>query len=108
MTQDDIFKVLVLKKTISGKTNEIINYKNAIENGKKLLKNKGFISTNFMVEIQGMIEPNKKGNRKIPGTFIGNDKTGRVIYTPSQDEKIIRELLHILKFLYMEMIYMIL
>lgn len=40
-----------------------------------------------------MIEHNKAGIRKNPGTKLINSKTGEVIYTPPQDEKEIRDLL---------------
>ena len=56
-------------------------------------KKKKFISTNILVELQGMIEHNKAGIRKNPGTKLINSKTGEVIYTPPQDEKEIRDLL---------------
>ena len=56
-------------------------------------KEKGFISTNVLVELQGMIEHNKAGVRKNPGTKLVDSKTGKVIYTPPQEEKEIRDLL---------------
>ena len=40
-----------------------------------------------------MIEPNKSGIRKLPGTVIGNAKTGNVIYTPPQHPDEIQNLL---------------
>ena len=58
-----------------------------------MIKEKGFISTNVLVELQGMIEHNKAGVRKNPGTKLVNSKTGKVIYTLPQEEKEIRDLL---------------
>ena len=40
-----------------------------------------------------MIEHNKVGIRKNPGTKLVNSKTGEIIYTPPQEEKEIRNLL---------------
>lgn len=40
-----------------------------------------------------MIEHNKVGIRKNPGTKLVNSKTGEIIYTPTQEEKEIRDLL---------------
>ena len=40
-----------------------------------------------------MIEHNKAGVRRNPGTKLVNSKTGEVIYTPPQEEKEIRDLL---------------
>ena len=40
-----------------------------------------------------MIEPNKTGIRKTPGTNLVNSSTGEIIYTPPQAENEIRDLL---------------
>lgn len=93
-TYDEIFKVIVSKKPIGGKPKEVINYKNAIDRGLLVMRQKGFISTNILVEIQNVIEPNKGGIRKLPGTIIINDKTNEVVHTPPQNETEIRELLY--------------
>ncbi|MEW6609027.1 MAG: Fic/DOC family N-terminal domain-containing protein [bacterium] len=93
-TYDEIFKVIVSKTPIGGKPKEVINYKHAIAHGLMLMQQKSFISTNVLVEIQSVIEPNKGGIRKLPGTVIINDKTNKVIHTPPQSETEIRELMH--------------
>ena len=49
-----------------------------------------------------MIEHNKVGIRKNPGTKLVNSKTGEIIYTPPQEEKEIRNLLKILKIILMK------
>ena len=92
-TYDEIYKEIVLKTTMGGKPKEVINYKNAIDYGLQLIREKGFISTNIIVEIQGIIEPNKGGIRKIPGTVIINDRTNEIVHTPSQNEIEIRDLM---------------
>ncbi|MFA7055542.1 MAG: Fic/DOC family N-terminal domain-containing protein [Acholeplasmataceae bacterium] len=93
-TYDEIFKVIVSKKSIGGKPKEVINYKHAMDHGLLVMRQKGFISTNMLVEIQNVIEPNKGGIRKLPGTVIINDKTNEVVHTPPQNETEIRELMH--------------
>ena len=93
-TYDDIFKVIVSKTARFGKPKEVINYKHAIDRGILVMRQKGFISTNILVEIQHVIEPNKGGIRKLPGTVIMNDKTNEVVHTPPQHETEIRELMH--------------
>ncbi len=92
-TYDDIFKELVIKKPSGGKSKEIVNYKRAIEEGIYLIKEKGFISTNVLVDIQEIIESNKGGIRKLPGTVIMNDITKEILHTPPQNEMDIRNLL---------------
>lgn len=58
-----------------------------------MVKDKGFISTNMLVKIQSMIEPNKVGIRKTLGTNLVNSVTREIIYTPPQTEGEIRDLL---------------
>lgn len=93
-TYDEIFKEIVSKTPIGGKPKEVINYKHAIDHGLFVMRHKGFISTNILVEIQNVIEPNKGGIRKLPGTVIMNDKTHEVVHTPPQSETEIRELMY--------------
>lgn len=72
---------------------EVVDYRSAILREYEMIKEKEFISTNVLVELQGMIEHNKAGVRKNPGTKLVDSKTGKVIYTPPQEEKEIRDLL---------------
>lgn len=52
-----------------------------------------YINTNTIVKIQGTIEHNHAGIRKLPGTELKNSITGETIYTPPQNEKEIRDYL---------------
>ena len=72
---------------------EVVDYRSAIWRGYEIIKEKGFISTNILIELQAMIEHNNAGVRKTPGTNLKNSKTGEIIYTPPQEEKEIRNLL---------------
>jgi len=92
-THDSIYKVLTESGFKDESAKEVVDYRSAIWRGYEIIKEKEFISTNILVELQGMIEHNKAGIRKNPGTKLINSKTGEVIYTPPQDEKEIRDLL---------------
>ena len=92
-THDSIYKVLVESGYKVKLAKEVVDYRSAIWRGYEMSKEKGFISTNVLVELQGMIEHNKAGVRKNPGTKLVDSKTGKVIYTPPQEEKEIRDLL---------------
>jgi len=92
-TYDEIFKELATKKSSNGSPKEIVNYKRAIEKGILLIREKGFISTNILVEIQSIIENNKGGIRKLPSTVIMNDQTKEIVHTPPQNEEEIQKLL---------------
>ena len=93
-TYDEIFKEIVSKTPTFGKPKEVINYKHALDRGLLVMRQKGFISTNILIEIQNVIEPNKGGIRKLPGTVIINDKTNEIVHKPPQNETEIRELMH--------------
>ena len=92
-THDSIYKVLTESGYKDESAKEVVDYRSAIWRGYEIIKEKGFISTNVLVELQGMIEHNKAGVRKNPGTKLVNSKTGEVVYTPPQEEKEIRDLL---------------
>jgi len=91
-TYDSVFKEIALK-TNDESSKEVVNYRQAILHGFALLKNNGYISTNMLVEIHKIIEPNVGDIRKIPGTVILNTKTKEVIHTPPQNENEIRDYL---------------
>ena len=92
-THDSIYKVLTESGFKEEAAKEVVDYRSAIWRGYEIIKEKGFISTNVLVELQSMIEPNKTGIRKTPGTNLVNSKTGEIIYTPPQAESEIRDLL---------------
>ena len=92
-THDSIYKVLTESGYKDDSAKEVVDYRGAIWHGYEIIKDKGFISTNILVELQGMIEHNNAGIRKISGTNLINSKTGKIIYTPPQEEKEIRDLL---------------
>lgn len=64
---------------------EVHLYAQALRTGFKLIKKSDLLTTNYILEIQSEIELNRAGFRKLPGTKLMNDKTGKVIYTPPQD-----------------------
>jgi Fic family protein len=92
-TYEDIYKEMITKKPISRAAKEVNNYKKAMDTGYDELKNNGFISTDTLVRIQEIIEPNKGGIRKLPGTVIKNMDTNEIVHTPPQSESDIRDLL---------------
>ena len=92
-THDSIYKVLTESGFKEEAAKEVVDYRRAVWQGYEIIKEKGFISTNILVELQAMIEPNKTGIRKNPGTKLINSVTGDIIYTPPQRESEIRDLL---------------
>ena len=51
------------------------------------------LTTNMIVEIQGRIEKNGAGIRRLPGTVLRNERTGETVYTPPAGEAEISALL---------------
>ncbi len=92
-THDSIYKVLTGSGYKEENAKEVVDYRTAIWTGYEQIKKDGYISTKTIVNIQEVIEHNKAGIRKIPGTELKNSITGETIYTPPQNEKEIRDYL---------------
>lgn len=93
-THDELFKAeLFAEQVQSWETKEVMNYAAALKLGFRLVKEHGFLSNNFICEIQAVLEDNKAGFRKLPGTAIKNTSTGEVLHTPPQDHETIVQLM---------------
>lgn len=93
-TVAEIFQAELSPEKIQSKAQkETLHYKDALRVGFALIKKQGFLNTNSFLEIQKILEPNKSGIRKLPGTKIENSSTGEILYTPPEGEGIIRGLL---------------
>ncbi len=86
-THDDIYKVLTESGYKEENAKEVVDYRNAIWLGYEQIKKDGYINTNTIVKIQGTIEHNNAGIRKLPGTELKNSITRETIYTPPQSEE---------------------
>lgn len=64
---------------------EVARYAAALQEGYRLLKEKHFITVPLILEIQKVLENNRAGFRKVPGTALINQKTGEEVYQPPQD-----------------------
>ena len=93
-TRDKLYRALASgSKNVDPATKEVLRYRSALWKGFGLVQEKGFISTNMIVDVQKELIENDAGIRKLSGTKLANAKTGEVIYTPPEGEGIIRELL---------------
>ena len=92
-THDDIYKVLTESGYKTESAKEVVDYRNAIWLGYEQIKKDGYINTNTIVKIQGTIEHNNAGIRKLPGTELKNSLTGETIYTLPQNEQEIKKYL---------------
>jgi Fic family protein len=93
-THDDLYKSeLNLDSFKSLEAKEVQNYISALKKGFELIKTRGLITNNIIVEIQKELERNSAGFRKLPGTALKNSSTGETIYTPPQDINEINKLM---------------
>jgi len=85
-THDKLYQALsATGKPIDHETKEVLRYREAMLTGFNMVMKKGFLNINGIVSIQEILEENKAGLRRLPGTSLKNSITGEVIYTPPDD-----------------------
>lgn len=84
-THDELFKDDVLPETFTNPAaKEVLRYRQALRVGFERVRSSGLLTVNHMIEIQGALERNNAGFRKLPGTALKSG-SGQTIYTPPQD-----------------------
>ena len=82
---DELFKDEVLPEAFTNPAaKEVLRYRQALRVGFERVRETGLLTNNHIVEIQGVLEENNAGFRKLPGTAL-KDGAGRTVYTPPQD-----------------------
>lgn len=93
-THDELYKYeLNLKSVSTLAAKEVQNYIAALKRGFVLVSKREILTSNMIIEIQQMIEGNKAGFRKLPGTALKNATTGETVYTPPQEFDTINNLM---------------
>ncbi|HHV95675.1 MAG TPA: Fic family protein [Clostridiaceae bacterium] len=92
-THDELFKAMSQENYNNLAAKEVINYRTALWHGYELIRERQVLTTNMIIEIQQLIEKNRAGIRKLPGTVLKNEATGEVVYTPPSGEKEIMALM---------------
>jgi Fic family protein len=100
-THDDLYKSeLNLDAFKSLDAKEVQNYISALKKGFELITTKELLTNNTILQIQEVLEDNKAGFRKLPGTALKNAATGETIYTPPQNyDEIIRLMANLEKYI---------
>ena len=93
-THDDLYKAISAASGASPEAKEVVNYRAAMWQGYSLVKQSKLLTTNTIIEIQGMIENNRAGIRRLPGTVLRNESTGEIVYTPPEGGDEIKRLLN--------------
>ena len=63
---------------------EVPRYRQALRVGFEQVRASGLLTANHIIQIQGELERNNAGFRKLPGTAL-KDGAGQTVYTPPQD-----------------------
>ena len=92
-THDELFQGDQSSLNFSGTAaKEVMQYRQALQTGFASVRKSGLLTTNQILEVQGVLEHNRAGFRKIPGTVLKNG-AGETIYTPPQDTNEIASLM---------------
>ena len=93
-THDELYKAdLNIKDYIvSASTKEVLNYREAIQRGFRLVKEKGLLTNGILKQIQELLEGNIAGFRTTKGTSL-KDSQGNIVYVPPQDADTINNLM---------------
>jgi Fic family protein len=95
-TQDDIYQgaaAALSEYAINAATKEVLNYREALQHGFHLVKDKGILTSSVIKEIQEKLEHNSAGFRSVPGTSLKRSD-GKTVYTPPQDKQEILDMMN--------------
>jgi Fic family protein len=84
-THDELFREAMQQAAASPAAKEVARYNHALRAGFEAVRNSGLLTGSHIIEIQSVLEKNRAGYRKLPGTVLKNG-AGRVVYTPPGPE----------------------
>jgi Fic family protein len=83
-THDELFASQP-EAAVTPAAKEVRNYVSALRVGHEAVRKSGLIRLETVLAVQSELEQNRAGLRRLPGTVLKNEATGRVIYEPPQD-----------------------
>lgn len=85
-THDDLFKteLNVRDYVVSAAAKEVMNYRQAIQEGFHLVRTNKLLTNNIIKQVQSTLVESTAGFRMIPGTELKNG-AGETVYTPPQN-----------------------
>lgn len=84
-TQDDLYRAGVVERTsIAPETKEVQDYAAALQACFRRVRQSDLIRLDDILVSQEILEQNRAGLRKLPGTTLKNQANGNVIYEPPQ------------------------
>ena len=92
-THDELFKGDdATSEALNAATKEVLRYRQALRRGFRLVQDSGLLTLNHVLMIQEVLEQNRAGFRKLPGTSLKNN-LGEVVYTPPQEPQEVQRLM---------------
>ncbi|MBU1101931.1 MAG: Fic family protein [Bacteroidetes bacterium] len=93
-THDELYKAMLFEEfSVNASAKEVGNYVEALKHGFQLVRHNKYLSSNHVLEIQKILEQNDAGFRKLPGTALVNQTTGKKVYSPPQNPQLIIDLM---------------
>lgn len=93
-THDELFQDdLSPQSKLSGAAKEVLRYREALWEGYRKVSQSELLTNRTICDIQQILEKNKAGFRKLPGTELKNDLNGETVYTPPQSATDIESLM---------------
>lgn len=93
-THDELYKANLNVEAVTPiAAKEVQDYAYALRQGFLGVRQTGLLRLNDIIDVQQLLERNKAGLRRLPGTELKNAATGAVIYTPPQHAEIIEKLM---------------
>jgi Fic family protein len=86
-THDELFREAAQNTATSPAAKEVARYNRALRVGFEAVRGSNLLTGNHVIEIQSVLESNRAGYRKVPGTVL-KDGAGRMIYTPPTPERL--------------------
>ena len=87
-TQDQLYKYQLHHDKVDPATKEVSFYSQALHLGYGKVRDSKALTLNTILEIQEVLEGNRAGFRKTPGTVLKNERTGEVVFQPPSPEKL--------------------
>ena len=86
-TQDELYQaILTPADTAPHTVKEVLRYREAMYRGLEIMKQKPFVTGQMAISIMQTLRGIDAGYRALPGTKIGNQATGLVVYTPPEPQ----------------------
>ncbi len=86
-THDELFRDTAFPDAAVGAAKEVARYSAALHQGFELVGQHELLATRHILKVQEVLEPERPGFRKLPGTTLKND-SGQVVYTPPSPDQI--------------------